>query len=224
MQIAASTPLQSVFGYGSDSSVAPVTPASAATAARSGGSWTPADQAFGAALIRETRRPQEPALYGPDARLRSPGNATPEAGKESGDTDMVKGLGEMSASDREFISRLQARDALVRSHEASHLAAAGAQAKGPAQYNYQVGPDGRSYAVGGSVNISIVSSTTDPEAAARQAETAARAASAVGEMSLKDTQVAMQAQGISARSRAAAAYAEQAGYAAESSGATQAAY
>ncbi len=278
MQVAASTQLRSIFGYGSDGSVKTVTPASSAPSVRSGGSWTLEDQAFGAALIRESRRPQEPAAYGPDARLRG---ATQSAGSEedaadsrtthalerreqevrrkveergeavggtpfvyqsgpdgnmyavgtaphvvrkksegeSGDDpgateDAGEAPGDLSASDRALQQRLEARDALVRGHEAAHMTAAGPQAKGPAQYTHQTGPDGKNYAIGGSVNISIVSSPMNDEDAARQAQTAARAAGAVGDMSLADAQVATRAGELSARAKARAhdAYARQAGY------------
>ena len=278
MQVAASTQLRSIFGYGSDGSVRTVTPATSATSVRSGGSWTLEDQAFGAALIRESRRPQEPATYGPDARLR--GSAQSPEGEEnaadsrtthalerrerevrqkveergeavggtpfvyqtgpngemyavgtaphvvrkdgegkSGDApgaaeDGSEAPGELSAADRALQQRLEARDALVRGHEAAHMTAAGPQAKGPAQYTYQAGPDGKNYAIGGSVNISIVSSPMNNEDAARQAQTAARAAGAVGDMSLADAQVATRAGEISAqaRNRAHDAYTRQAGY------------
>lgn len=276
MQVAASTQLRSIFGYGSDGSVKTVTPANSAPSVRSGGSWTLEDQAFGAALIRESRRSREPAGYGPDARLRGSAQSaegeedaadsrtthalerreqevrrkveergeavggTPfvyqsgpdgkmyavgtaphvvrKEGEEGSEADSVvdngDAPGELSASERALQQRLEARDALVRGHEAAHMTAAGPQAKGPAQYTYQAGPDGKNYAIGGSVNISIVSSPMNDEDAARQAQTAARAAGAVGDMSLADAQVATRAGELSAqaRSRAHDAYARQAGY------------
>lgn len=276
MQVAASTQLRSIFGYGSDGSVRTVTPVNSATTVRSGGSWTLEDQAFGAALIRESRRPQEPATYGPDARLRGSSQSSEgeenaadsrtthalerreqevrhkveERGEAVGGTPFVyqsgpggkmyavgtaphvvrkegeeengadsamdgdDSPGELSASDRALQQRLEARDALVRGHEAAHMTAAGPQARGPAQYTYQAGPDGKNYAIGGSVNISIVSSPMNDEDAARQAQTAARAAGAVGDMSLADAQVATRAGEISAqaRNRAHDAYTRQAGY------------
>ncbi len=192
--------MQSVFGYGPSGRAAPVNPATAARQAESGSSWSLEDQAFGAALLREARREEEPALYGADAKLKQFGPGDP------------KSKTEMSAEDQALLDKLKARDSLVRGHETAHIMAAGGQATGPAQYTYQTGPDGRQYAIGGSVNIAVVSSPSSDEDAANQAATASRAAMANSEMSLCDMQVAMRASELSAKakSRALDAYAEQA--------------
>lgn len=55
---------------------------------------------------------------------------------------------------QEVITKLQARDTEVRAHEAAHMAAGGSIAGG-ASYDYQIGPDGKAYAVGGEVPIDI---------------------------------------------------------------------
>jgi len=47
------------------------------------------------------------------------------------------------------LRELKARDAEVRAHELKHLASAGQYASGGIVYDYQTGPDGRLYAVGG---------------------------------------------------------------------------
>lgn len=104
------------------------------------------------------------------------------------------------ADDQALLQRLQDRDAKVRAHELAHVMAAGGQAQGLPQYTYQTGPDGRSYAVGGAVNISI-SSSGDAEGDARQAETARRAALATGETSTRDALTANQAGDMAARAR-----------------------
>ena len=113
------------------------------------------------------------------------------------------------AADAALLQRLEDRDAKVRAHEMAHVMAAGGQAQGLPQYTYQTGPDGRAYAVGGAVNISV-SSSGDAESAARQAETAQRAALATGETSTRDALTANQAGAIAsrARQRALSAYAE----------------
>lgn len=204
MQVAASTPLQSIFGYGSSGRAGPVASVTPAQAAGSGSSWSLEDQAFGAAVIREARRGtqdgEDSLQYGADAKLKQFGPGSP------------KSESEMSSEDKELLDKLRARDSLVRGHETAHILAAGGQAAGPAQYTYQTGPDGRQYAIGGSVSISIVSSPVSDEDAANQAETARRAATANGEMSLRDMQVAMRATELSgrARSRAMDSYAAQA--------------
>jgi hypothetical protein len=74
------------------------------------------------------------------------------------------------------VARLAARDREVRIHEAQHAAAAGGMASG-IQYDYEMGPDGKMYAVGGKVRIIITPGSTPEEtlAKARQLRVAANA-------------------------------------------------
>ncbi|MDL2314319.1 hypothetical protein LJC36_05000 [Desulfovibrio sp. OttesenSCG-928-C14] len=95
---------------------------------------------------------------------------------------------EMSSGEEDQLRRLKERDAKVRAHEAAHVMAAGGQAGSPT-YTYQTGPDGRRYAVGGSVNISMLS-TGDAEFDERQARRAGRAALAAGDPSPQDLRTA----------------------------------
>ncbi|SBV91690.1 exported hypothetical protein [uncultured delta proteobacterium] len=99
----------------------------------------------------------------------------------------------LSSEDEALVQKLEARDAKVRNHEAAHIMAAGGQAAGLATYTYQTGPDGKRYAIGGSVNISMMR-TGDAEQDARQAQNAYRAAMATGEPSSRDMQTAARAQ------------------------------
>ena len=133
------------------------------------------------------------------------------AGENTADA-LTRGLNgnEMSRSDKALLEKLKARDAKVRSHEAMHMMAAGGQAQGLPTYTYQTAPDGRRYAIGGSVNISVIQ-TGDEEANVRRANMAYRAAMATGEPSARDMQTAQKAMAISAREkqRALDAYAWQ---------------
>ncbi len=72
----------------------------------------------------------------------------------------------------------------------AHLAAAGPYAIGGPSYEYQKGPDGQRYAVGGHVNIDTSPVPGDPEATLRKAETIRRAALAPGDPSPQDRSVA----------------------------------
>src|SRR4051812_23982575 len=65
---------------------------------------------------------------------------------------------------KDMVSKLEARNAHVMEHEAAHLAAAGAYAKGGASFIYQVGPDGKSYAIGGQVNVDLNAIPGNPRA------------------------------------------------------------
>ena len=108
--------------------------------------------------------------------------------------------GSGGGEDREFESRLQARDRLVRAHEHAHMAAGGQV--GAARYDYQTGPDGRRYAVGGSVSVVMTSVPGDPEATRRSANAAERAAMAPGGPSGQDFTVAANARRLRARAAA----------------------
>ena len=98
----------------------------------------------------------------------------------------------LSREDEALLQKLKDRDVKVRNHEAAHVMAAGGQAHGLPTYTYQTGPDGKRYAIGGSVNISMLK-TGDAEHDARQAQNAYRAAMATGEPSPRDLQAAMKA-------------------------------
>ncbi|BCX81100.1 hypothetical protein MIT9_P0678 [Methylomarinovum caldicuralii] len=88
------------------------------------------------------------------------------------------------------VEQLRQRDREVRAHEMAHLAAAGSYALGGPTFEYQVGPDGRRYAIGGHVNIDTSPVPGDPEATLRKAETIRRAALAPGDPSPQDRSVA----------------------------------
>lgn len=90
----------------------------------------------------------------------------------------------------ELTGELKARDAEVRAHEQSHLAAAGSYATGGINYEYQAGPDGKQYAVGGSVDIDTSPVEGDPEATIRKAQIVRSAAYAVSDASSADGSVA----------------------------------
>lgn len=98
--------------------------------------------------------------------------------------------GELSPEEKEMIEKLRARDAQVRKHEQAHLMAAGQHALGGAQYTYQVGPDGRRYAVGGEVQVDMSPINGDPEATLMKAQQLQRAALAPIDPSAADRNVA----------------------------------
>ncbi|MEA1914230.1 MAG: putative metalloprotease CJM1_0395 family protein [Campylobacterota bacterium] len=88
------------------------------------------------------------------------------------------------------LDKFKSADANIRAHEQAH-AASGAT-KTPIQYNYQMGPDGKMYAVGGSVRLDT-SIPTDPKEAAFKLDQIANAASAPDAMSGADAHIATQA-------------------------------
>jgi hypothetical protein len=112
-------------------------------------------------------------------------------------------LAEASAAQgrRRAEAELRGVDTRVKSHEQSHLAVAGPYAQSAAQYSYVQGPDGQSYAVGGSVKIDLAPVPGDPEATLRKAEAVARAALSPGAPSSADLQIAAEAYRLAAQAR-----------------------
>lgn len=86
-----------------------------------------------------------------------------------------------------------ARDREVRSHERSHLLALGPYAASGISYSTVRGPDGQSYAVGGSIKADLTEVPGDPQATLRKANAVRRAALAPGDPSSADMQVAARA-------------------------------
>jgi hypothetical protein len=101
--------------------------------------WQPAPVAPGPA-------PADPVL--PADRV----SLSPEARERLRAGRGAPGGGLGAAQERE-VAELRRRDQHVRAHEAAHQAAGG-DLTGPASFTYRVGPDGRSYAVGGEVQVS----------------------------------------------------------------------
>ncbi len=113
----------------------------------------------------------------------------------------AKRLDQLSAPERADISRLQQRDQQVRQEETAHAAVAGDLA-GPINYIYERGPDGRQYAVGGSVSVRAKTVSGDPEEAKRQSGRLAAAAHAATSPSAQDLATARMAYDFASRSTA----------------------
>ena len=110
--------------------------------------------------------------------------------------------GRGSAQEQRMLAELKARDREVRSHENAHRAAGGDLVRG-GSYDYQQGPDGKRYAVGGEVQIDTSPVAGDPDATAEKMRRVIRAALAPAEPSSTDLAVAAQA--TAERNRALAA-------------------
>jgi len=72
---------------------------------------------------------------------------------------------ELNSEELRVVKDLTTRDTQVKAHEAAHQAA-GAGMVGAASFTYQQGPDGKMYAIGGEVPISVKSGTTPEESIA----------------------------------------------------------
>lgn len=105
---------------------------------------------------------------------------------------------ELSLSERRELDHLKKADSSVRSHELAHISAGGRFVKGGARFQYQTGPDGRQYAVGGEVSIDTSPVPGDPEATAEKMDTIRTAALAPADPSSQDRRVANMASRIKA--------------------------
>ncbi len=94
---------------------------------------------------------------------------------------------------RQEVKQLKQRDQEVRTHEQAHLSAAGGLAHGGPSFTFVTGPDGRRYAVGGEVSISVSPVAGDPVATLQKAEQIKRAALAPAQPSSQDQRVAAKA-------------------------------
>ena len=98
----------------------------------------------------------------------------------------------LSDKDMAMIQELVKRDQEVRMHELAH-SARGSGLTGSPSFVYQVGPDGKQYAIGGEVQIRIVPGAT-PEESMSNAQQVISAATAPSNPSAADMQAAMMAQ------------------------------
>lgn len=111
---------------------------------------------------------------------------TETSGTKSGESESPDGL---SDAEREQVEKLRARDAEVRRHEQAHAAVGGQYASAPT-YTFQLGPDGRRYAIGGEVQIDVAPVAGDPEATIDKMGVVKAAALAPAEPSSADRRVA----------------------------------
>lgn len=110
-------------------------------------------------------------------------------------------LGEtLTTSEQKVVDALKKRDTEVRQHEQAHMTAGqGIVLSGPT-YEYQTGPDGKQYAIGGEVKIDT-SMPSDPEEAVRKARKIKTAALAPSEPSSQDMRVSQKAQSMEQTAR-----------------------
>lgn len=122
-------------------------------------------------------------------------NASAGVGKKednaggAGSSTAINGK-QLDAEALAVISELKQTDKKVRAHEAAHIAAGGQYVSGGASYEYQTGPDGKRYAVGGEVQIDTSEVPNDPEATIAKMEVVRRAALAPSNPSSQDRAVA----------------------------------
>lgn len=122
-------------------------------------------------------------------RMSAAGPTTPGVGPNGAGPRKADGT-PLDPEEVKQVRELEKRDREVKAHEAAHKASAGGYAKGGAGYEYQTGPDGRQYAVGGHVDIDAGPVPGNPRATLRKAQTVQRAALAPADPSGADRAVA----------------------------------
>ena len=99
----------------------------------------------------------------------------------------------LSPEEEQDVRNLRERDQEVRRHEQAHAAAGGPHARGGPTFEYETGPDGKQYAVGGEVQIDTSPVKGDPRATIAKMQQVRRAASAPANPSSQDRAVAAKA-------------------------------
>ena len=112
----------------------------------------------------------------------------------------IAGEIELTEEEKKQVESLKKIDQEVKAHERAHMAAGSGLTIGGANFEYQRGPDGKMYAIGGEVKIDT-SRENDPEATIRKMQKVRRAALAPTQPSATDRSVAAQASQIEAQAR-----------------------
>lgn len=123
-----------------------------------------------------------------NARLR--GDADQDGGADGrGGAGAATRFDDLTEEEQRAVEQLRERDREVRAHEQAH-ATVGGQYAGAPSYEYQTGPDGQRYAIGGSVAIDVAPVSGDPQATIQKMLVVEKAALAPAEPSAADRQVA----------------------------------
>lgn len=113
------------------------------------------------------------------------------------------GLRPLTDEERKELDGLKTRDREVRAHEQAHLGRRGSLVRGGAHFDYEMGPDGRRYAVGGEVRIDVAEVPGDPQRTIDRMARVRQAALAPADPSQQDREVAAEAARTEQRARAA---------------------
>lgn len=99
------------------------------------------------------------------------------------------------AAEKQIIRSLASRDKEVRSHESAHASVGGVIAGAPS-YTYEIGPDGKKYAVEGEVSVDVTPVPGDPKETIAKMNRVQAAALAPTNPSAQDVRVAATAAAI----------------------------
>jgi hypothetical protein len=140
-----------------------------------------------------------PESASPSNEVCSLGCANP-GGNDGEDKPGADNPDNLTDEEEAQVRALQKRDAEVHQHEAAHATVGGPFAGAPS-YEYQRGPDGRLYAVGGEVKVDVTPAGS-PESTIHKAEIIKRAALAPAEPSSADRAAAAAAEQLKQQAEA----------------------
>ncbi len=146
------------------------------------------------AAAAEAPRPVNAAEERSDAGYQEPEDARTEDQasdpKETSRREVEPG--DLTEDEEVEVRRLKERDQEVRRHEQAHASVGGSHTGAPS-YEYERGPDGRQYAVGGHVPVDVSAVPGDPDATVAKMRQIKRAALAPASPSGADRRIASQA-------------------------------
>lgn len=139
----------------------------------------------------------QPATYAAMPGLTAGENAQRNADRES-DMRLLHSCGDgcgcaSASGDDDPLRALEERDREVREHEQQHFMTAGDCAVGGPQYTLVTATNGRSYAIGGKVNVDVSEIPNDPRGTIEKMQRIWRAALAPANPSGQDRRVAADA-------------------------------
>ena len=144
----------------------------------------------------------EPSSKGSDKdQVSAENKENSEDANQINKTTEEQNSNEVSLEEIQELSKLKQRDREVRTHEQAHISAGGQYVRSGARFEYEEGPDGKKYAVGGEVSIDTSKIPGDPEATAQKMQVIRRAAMAPASPSSQDRRVAARATQIENRMR-----------------------
>lgn len=125
----------------------------------------------------------------PDLRQSAAASSSAGTRSEIRRPEIARDPVDLTDAEKQSVDSLRQRDAQVRQEEQAHAGTAGAMA-GPIIYEYATGPDGRQYAVGGSVSVRLSNPSGDPAKFADAAAKLSAAANAAHNPSAADLSAA----------------------------------
>jgi hypothetical protein len=144
--------------------------------------------------------PQQSPTAMPEDHVTFSQEALAQNGQKHSNSNILAKDRDISPEEKQVVNDLKRRDTEVKAHEAAHMAAGSGIVQGGASYEYQSGPDGKMYAVGGEVQIDV-SAESSPEATIQKMQQVRAAALAPAQPSGTDRAVAAQASQIEAQAR-----------------------